>query len=93
MRLIVAVVLSVVAVPVASEPFRSYADCIKALDQALSLAPATESLSRSALQSIKGNTVTDKDGTEIDIVSVNGDLTRANAKLIAALAATCESLR
>lgn len=93
MRAIVFVVAAMFAMPAHSAPFQSYADCIKALDQALTLTPAIESLSRSALQSIKGNTVADKDGTEIDIVSINGDLTRANAKLIAALAATCESLR
>lgn len=93
MRAIIFVVAAMFAMPAHSAPFQSYADCIKALDQALTLTPAIESLSRSALQSIKGNTVADKDGAEIDIVAVIGDLSRANSKLIDALAATCETMR
>lgn len=93
MRFIFAAALICAAIPASAEPLRSYADCIKALDQAVAIVAASESISRSTMQSVTGQTVTDKDGTEIDLVKVNGDLVRANKSLIDALASACEKMR
>lgn len=93
MRMIVMAALLVAAGQAHSEPFKTYPQCIKALNDALTITGAMQSLSLSVMQSAKETSVADAKGGEINLVEVNRSVTAANSGLIRALAAICEEMR
>lgn len=93
MRLIVMAALLIAAGQAFSEPLKTYPQCIKALNDAVTITAAMQSLSISAMQSVKGPSVHDAKGPEINLVEVNGSVTAASVNLVRALAAICEDMR
>lgn len=93
MRMIVLSALLFAAGQAHSEQLKTYPQCIKALNDALTITGAMQSLSLSAMQSVKGPSIPDAKGGEINLVEVNSSVTAASANLVRALAAICEEMR
>lgn len=93
MRMIFIAALLIAAGQAHSEPLKTYPQCIKALNDALTITAAMQGLSLSAMQSAKGPSIDDSKGGGINLAEVNGSVTAASANLVRALAAICEDMR
>lgn len=81
------------ASPAMPAPFQSYAECIKALDQVLTITAAAQSLSASTMQTVKGDKITVKDGSEVSLLATHSAVVKANADLVNTISDVCQSMR
>ncbi|RWR09806.1 hypothetical protein [Paenirhodobacter populi] len=92
-KFILATALTIAAAPVSSAPIQSYADCIKALDQALTVTSAVQSLSSSTMQSVKGDKISTSDGSEVSLLATHSEVIKANTSFVNVLADVCQTMR